>query len=96
MNIQNMMKQAQKMQSDLTRIEKEIQSKVYTEENDLVIVKCDGKHHVHSIEIKNMEDKEILADMIVLAINKNIDKANKDHEEAIKDITGGMKIPGVF
>ena len=96
MNIQNMMRQAQKMQSDLEKIEKELKNKVYVEENDLVKVECNGKHIVLSIEIKENEDKDILSDMIIIAINKNIEKANKEHEEAVKKITGGVKLPGVM
>ena len=96
MNLQNMMKQAQKMQSDLKKVEKELHNKVYVEENELVKVEINGKHQVLSIEIKEIDDKEILGDMIVLALNKNIEKANQEHEEAIKSITGGMKIPGVM
>lgn len=98
MNLQNMLKQAQKMQSDLAKAEKELQEKEYVEENELVKVVCDGKHHVISIDIKmdTIDDKEILGDMIALAINKNIDKAVKENEEVIKNITGGIKVPGVF
>ena len=96
MNLQNMMRQAQKMQSDLQKVEKELQNRVYVEENDLVKIEITGKHKVLSVEIKEDDDKEILVDMIVLAINKAIEKANKDHEESVKEITGGMKLPGVF
>ena len=96
MNLQHMMKQAQKMQSDLQKVEKELQNKVYVEENDLVKIEVTGKHKVLSVEIKEEDDKEILGDMIVLALNKAIEKANKDHEESVKAITGGMKLPGVF
>lgn len=96
MNIQNMMRQAQKMQNDLQKAEKELQNKVYVEENDLVKIEMNGKHKVLSVEIKEIDDKEILGDMIVLALNKNIEKANKEHEDAVKSITGGIKLPGVF
>lgn len=96
MNIQSMLKQAQKMQADLTKAEKELQEKEFIEENELIKVICDGKHHVKSIEIKEVDDKEILADMILLAINKNIDKANAENEEIMKKVTGGIKVPGVF
>ena len=96
MNLQNMMRQAQKMQSDLQKVEKELQNRVYVEENDLVKIEITGKHKVLSVEIKEDDDKEILGDMIVLALNKAIEKANIDHEESVKEITGGMKLPGVF
>ena len=79
MNIQNMMRQAQKMQADLQKVEKELQNKVYVEENELVKIEINGKHKVLSVEIKEIDDKEILGDMIVLALNKGIEKATKDH-----------------
>ena len=96
MNIQNMMRQAQKMQADMQKAEKELQNKIFVEENDLVKVECDGKHFVKSIEIKEIDDKDILGDMIMIAINKNIEKANKEHDEMMKKITGGIKLPGGF
>ena len=57
MNIQNMMRQAQKMQSDLQKVEKELQNKIYIEENDLVKIEMNGKHKVLSVEIKEIDDK---------------------------------------
>ena len=96
MNIQNMMRQAQKMQADLQKVEKKLQNKVYVEENELVKIEINGKHKVLSVEIKEIDDKEILGDMIVLALNKGIEKATKDHADAVKSITGGMKLPGVM
>lgn len=98
MNVQSLLKQAQKMQSELTKLEKEFDSKVYVEENDVVRVESNGKNKVLSIEIKtdSFDDKEILQDMIVIALNKNIEKATQEREKAMNKLTGGIKMPGVF
>ena len=56
----------------------------------------EGDSFVDQVTFITIDDKEILGDMIALAINKNIDKAVKENEEVIKNITGGIKVPGVF
>jgi len=98
MNIQSLLKQAQKMQSDLAKLEKDFESRVYVEENDLVRVEVNGKNKVLSIEIKSdsFEDKDLIQDMTVIALNKVNEKANKEREKEMGKLTGGMKMPGVF
>lgn len=98
MNVQALLKQAQKMQSDLAKLEKELESRTYVEENDLVRVEINGKNVIQSIEIKadSFEDKEILQDMLVIALNKDIEKATKEREKEMEKLTGGIKMPGVF
>ena len=98
MNIQSLLKQAQKMQSDLAKLEKDFESRVYVEENDLVKVEVNGKNKVLSVEIKaeSFEDKELIQDMIVIALNKVNEKASKEREKEMSKLTGGMKMPGVF
>lgn len=98
MNIQSLLKQAQKMQSDLAKLEKDFESRVYVEENDLVRVEVNGKNKVLSIEIKSdsFEDKDLIQDMIVIALNKVNEKVNKEREKEMGKLTGGMKMPGVF
>lgn len=98
MNIQSLLKQAQKMQSDMAKLEKDFESRVYVEENDLVRVEANGKNKVLSIEIKSnsFEDKDLIQNMIVIAINKANEKASKEREKEMGKLTGGMKMPGVF
>ena len=98
MNIQTLLKQAQKMQSDLAKLEKDFESRVYVEENDLVRVEVNGKNKVLSIEIKSdsFEDKDLIQDMIVITLNKVNEKVSKEREKEMGKLTGGMKMPGVF
>lgn len=98
MNIQALLKQAQKMQADLKKVEQELEARVYEEENEFVRVECDGKYHINTIKIKNknLEDIEMLQDMIAVAVNKVIEKAKTEHEQELSKITGGVKMPGAF
>ena len=98
MNVQALLKQAQKMQSDLKKIEQELEMRTYVEENDLVCVECDGKYHITTIKIKskNLEDLDMLQDMIAVIVNKVIEKAKTEHEQELAKITGGVKMPGAF
>lgn len=98
MNIQALLKQAQKMQSDMAKAEKTLSEKEYLEENEFVLVKCDGEMHITCIEIKNKayEDKEMLQDMLTVTINKVIENAKTEREQVMSQITGGVKMPGAF
>lgn len=98
MNIQALLKQAQKMQTDLAKVEKELEEKIYQEENEFVRITCNGKFHIHSLEFKQdkSDDIEMLQDMTVVAMNKLIEQVKQDHEESTKKITGGVKLPGAF
>lgn len=96
MNVQALLKQAQKMQADLAKIEKELEEKNYVEENDFVRVECDGRFHINSIELKRTDDIEMLQDMTAVAVNKAIEAAKTEHEQAMAKITGGVKMPGAF
>lgn len=98
MNVQALLKQAQKMQADLAKIEKELEERIYTEENDFVRVECNGRNHVNKIEFKEqgLNDIEMLQDMTAVAINKALEAAKEDHDKEMAKITGGVKMPGVF
>ena len=81
MNIQNIMAQAQKMQKEITKKQEEIYAMTFVGKSEWVDVSMNGKKMVMKIEIKYDGDingeKEMLADMITIAINdahKQIDK----------------------
>lgn len=96
MNVQALLKQAQKMQSEIVKNEKELEQKIYVEENDFVKIEMDGAYHVNSIEIKKEDDKEMLQDMIAVTINKVIESAKEEHDQVMSKLTGGVKMPGMF
>ena len=97
MNMQSLMAEAQRMQKELKIINKDIESSVFEGTNGAVKVMISGKNEVIKVEIDDSEvlnDKEILEDMIMLAVNDALQKLNKTKEEKLSRYTGGMK--GLF
>lgn len=85
MNMNNIMAQAQKMQKDIEKKQREIQNNEYKGESQLVTVVLHGNKKVKSIEIKNKDnfdsdDLEMLEDMLRIAINDAIAKIEGDIE----------------
>ncbi|OGU54614.1 MAG: nucleoid-associated protein, YbaB/EbfC family [Ignavibacteria bacterium RBG_13_36_8] len=99
--MQGMLKQIQKMQAEMERVQNELANKTVTEESGGGIVKAtvNGKKEVISIqidnEIINSGDKEMLEDLIVAAINKALESAGKMAEEELGAVTKGMIPPGL-
>jgi DNA-binding YbaB/EbfC family protein len=93
MNIQNLMAQAKKIQGEMEKLNKEIEATIFTEENEAVFVEMNGKSEITKINIKSSEmvnDKEILEDMILLAVNKALNKIKETKESKLGKYTGGM------
>ncbi len=98
MNIQAMMKQAQKLQNDMMKVKEEIDSKEYEAHNGFVNVKINGKKEVISIKIEadsefSVSDMEMLEDMITLAINTAMQQVDKEMEAKMGQFSS---IPGLF
>lgn len=85
MNMQNLMMQARKMQKDIEKAQGELEKKVYEGNSQLVTAKIGGNGKLLSIEFDldeiTKDDKEMLEDMILIAVNNAIDKKEKDKEE---------------
>ena len=98
MNIQAMMKQAQKMQKDMLAAKEEIDSKVFTSTSSFVTVNVKGNKEVQDIKIAmdqlEKEDIEMLQDLITVAINNAMKDIDKETEEKLGKYTQGM--PGLF
>ena len=98
--MQGMMKQIQKMQAEMARVQEELENKIVTEESGGGIVKAtaNGKREILSIEIDNeiigSGDKEMLEDLVVAAINKALSTAAKLAEDELGNVTKGMISPG--
>ena len=98
MNIQAMMKQAQKLQKDMMNVKDEIDSTEFTWESSLVKVTVKGTKEVVKVEIDksnslDSDDIEMLEDMILVAINE----ANKKVDEMTEKKMGKFgNIPGLF
>ncbi len=100
--MQQMLKQAQKMQQDMAALQDDLEQREFTGTagGDSVTVTVDGKHTVKSISIKpeiiDPEDAEMLEDLLTVAVNEAIGKAIKTSEDEMGAITGGMNMPGLF
>jgi len=99
MNMQQLMKQAQKMQEQL---QKQMEATVVDASagGGMVSVKINGNKQVLSIQIDQEvfgnEDKEMLQDLIVAAVNEGMRKIDEALAGQIGNLTGGLKIPGLF
>lgn len=98
MNMQAIMKQAQKLQNDMLTAKNEINNKIYEGKASLVNVKMTGEKKVTEIKInvENLEkdDIEMLEDMILVAFNDATKQIDKETEEKLGKYTQGM--PGLF
>lgn len=98
MNLQAMMKQAQKMQKDMLNTKKEIDEMEFTGKSSLVTVKINGAKEVLSVKIDTEElekdEIELLEDMILVATNDALKQIDKTTEEKMGKYTKGM--PGIF
>ena len=101
-NMNQMLKQAQKMQEDMTNLQADLEQREYsaTAGGGLVEVTVDGKHFIKSIKINpdaiDPEDTEMLEDFVTIAVNEAIGNAIKTSEEEMSAITGGLNLPGMF
>lgn len=98
MNIQAMMKQAQKMQKDMLAAKEEIDKMVFEGKTSFVTVQVNGKKELVNITIDNesidKDDIEMLQDMIVVAVNEAMKKVDEETEKKMGKFTQGM--PGLF
>jgi len=99
----NLYKQAQKMQKNINKIQEELKSLeiVGSAGGEMVKVTVNGKKDIISISIDQeilKEDKEMIEDVVLAAIKKAMENADKIAEDKMKSVTGGMmpnmNIPG--
>lgn len=101
-NMNNMLRQAQKMQEEMAKVTAELEEKEYTASagGGAVNVTVTGKNEVKSIEMKpeivDPEDIEMLSDLVIAAVNEALRAAEDDKNNRMEGITGGMNMPGVF
>jgi len=99
MNMQQMMKQAQKMQEQL---QKQMDATVVeaTAGGGMVSLKMNGNKQLVSIQIDPevfaSSDKEMLQDLIVAAVNECVRKVDEVLSGQLGGLTSGLKIPGMF
>ena len=101
-NLQQLARQAQKMQEEMDAASNELDAKEYsaTAGGEAVRVTVSGAMEVKKIEIKpevvDPEDVEMLADLVTAAVNEAIRAAATEKEEVMTKISGGLNMPGLF
>lgn len=98
MNIQAMMKQAQKLQNDMMKAKEEIDKMEFSSTNGLVTVKINGKKEVIDVVIEkdadfSLDDLEMLQDMIKIATNEAMEQVDKVTEDKMGRFSS---MPGLF
>ena len=98
MNMQAMVRQAQKLQKEMLNAKEEINKKEFTGSSAMVSVKMNGKKELLEVKIDaetlGKDDIEMLQDMFVVAVNESMQKIDKETEEKMGKYTQGM--PGLF
>lgn len=100
--VPNVVKQAQMMQEKMEAVQAEVEKQEVeaTAGGGAVTIKMNGKKEVKSVSIKpeavDPEDVETLEDLITVAVNDAIKKAEALMESAMGEITGNISLPGLF
>ena len=102
MNQAAMMKQAQKMQQELLRMQEEQETKTYTAKagGGMVAATVNGKHELVNLEINpeavDPDDVEMLQDMVIAAVYEAMRAADTDAANNMSRLTGGLNLGGMF
>ncbi len=94
----NIMKQAQKMQENMQRVQQELAAMEVTGQagGSLVSVTMNGRHEVKRVTIDDSllgEDRDMLEDLIAAAVNDAVHRIEKTTQEKMADATAGMPLP---
>ncbi|MCG8401849.1 MAG: YbaB/EbfC family nucleoid-associated protein [Firmicutes bacterium] len=102
-NMGNLMKQAQKMQKDMAKLQESLEGMTVeaTAGGEAVKVVVTGKKEVKEITIKpevvDPDDVEMLQDLVLAAVNEAMRKAEEMSSGEMSKITGGLGgLPGMF
>lgn len=102
MNPAQLMAQVKKMQTEMTKAQEELASTVVSGSAGggtvTVEVSCDQR--VKSVKISaeaiDPQDPETLEDLVTVAVNDALSKANEESQKRMASVTGGMRIPGLM
>ncbi|MDX1814896.1 MAG: YbaB/EbfC family nucleoid-associated protein [Thermodesulfobacteriota bacterium] len=101
-DMQEVLRQAQRMQERLARVQEELAGKTVEASSGggMVTAVVNGKQEVVSIriekEVVSPEDVELLQDLVAGAVNEAMSRSRKMMADEMAKITGGMNLPGMF
>lgn len=101
-NLNKMMKQAQKLQQEMLKLQEEVAARTVeaTAGGGVVKVTANGRQEIVAIEIKpeavDPDDVEMLQDLILTAVNNALQQAREMMAKEMGKLTGGLNIPGLF
>lgn len=101
-NMNAMIRQAQKMQDEITTLQEDIENREFsaTSGGGAVSVVVTGKKIIKSLtinkEVVDPEDVEMLQDLVISAINEAVNQVENTTETEMSKITGGVSLPGLF
>ena len=102
MDLSRLMQQAQQMQRQMSKVENELNATIYEGNNGGkggVTIKINGTYAVEEVivgeDLLEKENKEMLQDMIMIAMNAAVTKATEDREAKLGSLTQGVKLPGM-
>ena len=102
MNQAAMMKQAQKMQQEMMRMQQELENTNYTAAAGGGMVKAvvNGKHELVELQINpeavDPDDVDMLQDMVIAAVNEAMRTADAAAQNNMSKLTGGLNLGGLF
>ena len=98
-NMQQMLKQAQKMQEKLAKVQEELEAREYEASagGGMVTVKANGKKEILALTIQpeavDPEDVEMLQDMVMAAVNEVLRQVEETSSQEMGKLTGGLNLP---
>lgn len=101
-NMNDLLRQAQKMQSKIAEIQEELGSKTVEASagGGMVTAVANGRGDIVAIKVEkdvvSPEDVEMLEDLVIAAVNEAIKRSREMAQEEMSKLTGGMNIPGLF
>lgn len=98
-NIQQMMKQAQKVQDQMKEVQAEMERTEFTGAagGGAVSITCNGKYEFSKVQISPdaLGDKDMLEDLVLTALKDAVQKVSSQMEDRMKAVTAGLNIPGL-
>lgn len=101
-NMNQMMKQAQKMQAKLATLQKELEQREIeaTSGGGMVTARVNGKQELLELKIDkecvDPNDVEMLEELVMTAVNQAMKESQEMVSNAMNKVTGGVSIPGLF